>query len=91
MKVHLDCFPCFLKQVVIAARLGTEDELLREKIIKSVLPYIEKADTSRPPSHATTFIHRKVRDIFGFDPFKEIKTQYNKSALGLYDYLKDIV
>lgn len=91
MKVHLDCFPCFLRQSLIALRCGTRDSELQEKILKSVLEEVEKADTSRPPAYATTFIHRKIRQMLGKDPFAGIKSEYNQIALGLYPSLKKIV
>ncbi|MGB9715856.1 MAG: damage-control phosphatase ARMT1 family protein [Thermodesulfovibrionales bacterium] len=91
MKVHLDCFPCFLKQSIISIRLGTKDEILQEKILKSVLEEIQNADMSRPPAYTTTFIHRKIRNLLGKDPFREIKSEYNKVALSLYPSLKSIV
>jgi uncharacterized protein with ATP-grasp and redox domains len=91
MRVHLDCFPCFLRQSIIALRIGTKDELLRERILKSILPEIQIADISRPPAYATTFIHRKIRHMLGKDPFEELKSEYNKIALGLYPSLKTMV
>ncbi|OGW52825.1 MAG: hypothetical protein A2Y81_04165 [Nitrospirae bacterium RBG_13_43_8] len=91
MRVHLDCFPCFLRQSIIALRLGTKDELLRERILKSILPEIQIADISRPPAYTTTFIHRKIRQLLGKDPFEELKSEYNKIALGLYPSLKTMV
>ena len=91
MRVHLDCFPCFLRQSIIALRIGTKDELLRERILKSILPEIQIADISRPPAYATTFIHRKIRQMLGKDPFEELKSEYNKIALGLYPSLKKMV
>jgi uncharacterized protein with ATP-grasp and redox domains len=91
MKVHLDCFPCFLRQSIISLRLGTKDEALQKRILKNILPEIQNADLSRPPAYATTFIHRKIRHLLGRDPFKEIKSEYNKVALGLYPSLKIIV
>lgn len=88
MKVHLDCFPCFLKQSIIALRLGTKDETLQKTILKSVLDDIQESDTSKPPAYTTTFIHRKIRQMLGTDPFKEIKLEYNQIALKLYPTLK---
>ena len=67
---HLDCFPCFLRQSIIALRLGTRDAALQEKILKAVLHEVETADTSRPPAYTTTFIHRKIRRMLRSDPFK---------------------
>jgi uncharacterized protein with ATP-grasp and redox domains len=91
MRVHLDCFPCFLRQSIIALRLGTKDELLRERILKSILPEIQIADISRPPAYTATFIHRKIRQLLGKDPFEELKSEYNRIALGLYPSLKTMV
>ncbi len=91
MRVHLDCFPCFLRQSMIALRYGTKDVALQERILKAVLEDIERSDASRPPAYATTFIHRKIRKLLGQDPFKEIKTDYNQIALGLYPSLKKLV
>lgn len=91
MKVHLDCFPCFLKQALIALRLGTDEETVQEHILKSVLDDIKRSDTSKPPAYTTTFIHRTIRQLLGRDPFKDIKSEYNQIALGLYPSLKTII
>lgn len=91
MRVHLDCFPCFLKQALIALRLGTKDKTLQEKILKSILDDIKRADTSKPPAYTTTFIHKTIRNLLGRDPFKEIKSEYNQIALRLYPSLKTTI
>ncbi len=91
MRVRLDCFPCFLRQAVIALRLGTKDESLQKTILKSILEDIQRADTSKPPAFTTTFIHRKIRQMLGKDPFKDIKSEYNQIALKLYPSLKTTI
>ena len=91
MKVHLDCFPCFLRQSLIALRLSTNDESLHETVLKSVLADIENADTTKPPAYTTTFIHRRIRRMLGKDPFQAIKSEYNRKALALYPSLKKLV
>ncbi len=91
MHVHLDCFPCFIRQALIALRLGTKDETLQESILKSTLEFIKNADTSKPPAYTTTFIHSKIRQMLGKDPFNEIKSEYNQIALKLYPSLKNLV
>ena len=91
MRVHLDCFPCFLRQSIIALRLGTKDESLRETILKSTLDYIQNTDISKPPAYTTTFIHKKIRQMLGIDPFKDIKSEYNQIALRLYPSLKTTI
>ncbi|MEC4685522.1 MAG: ARMT1-like domain-containing protein [Nitrospirota bacterium] len=91
MKTYLDCFPCFLRQVVIALSQVSVDETLKVEILKETLEDIRETDTSKTPAHATTFIHRKIRELLGCDPFKEIKQRYNRIALGLYPSLKSLV
>jgi uncharacterized protein with ATP-grasp and redox domains len=91
MRVYLDCFPCFLRQSIIALRLGTSDRSLREAILKSTFEDILRADTSKPPAFTTTFIHRRIRQMLGSDPFKKIKSEYNQIALELYPSLKESV
>ncbi|WP_333654327.1 damage-control phosphatase ARMT1 family protein [Dissulfurispira sp.] len=88
MKTHLDCFPCFLRQTLIAVRLGTKDETLQAEVLKGVMDEIKATDMSMPPAYSTTFLHRKIRQLLGKDPFKEIKSEYNQIALGLYPELK---
>jgi len=91
MRTHLDCLPCFLRQSLIALRLGTEDTSLQETIVKTTLEYIQETDFSRPPAYTTTFIHRKIRQMLGRDPFKGIKSKYNNIALEMYPALKSII
>jgi len=91
MKTYLDCFPCFLRQVVIALSQVSVDETLKVDILKETLEDIRRADTSKTPAHTTTFIHRRVRRLLGCDPFKEIKQRYNRIALRLYPRLKSLV
>jgi damage-control phosphatase, subfamily I len=93
MLTQLECFPCFLRQTIIA--LGQtpqiQDARIRREILNDVLAIMLKADTGKPPAHTTTFIHRTIRDRLGLDPFKERKREYNTLALGLYHTLKSKV
>ncbi|MEK6581363.1 MAG: ARMT1-like domain-containing protein [Nitrospirota bacterium] len=91
MKVHLDCYPCFLNQTIIAVRLGTKDEAKRQYILERIAGAIGRVDTSKTPAHTTTFLHRDIRDLLGEDPFKNIKAEYNQIALNLYPALKKYV
>jgi uncharacterized protein with ATP-grasp and redox domains len=88
MKVHLDCFPCFVKQALIAGRLGAKDPALQAEVVRGVLDDMKATDMLKPPAYSTTFIHRKIRLILGKDPFKDIKSEYNQIALDLYPELK---
>jgi uncharacterized protein with ATP-grasp and redox domains len=75
MRVYPDCFPCFLRQSIIALRLWTKNESLQKAVLKSIFEIIQETDTSKPPAYTTTFIHRKIRQQLGKDPFKEIKSE----------------
>ena len=92
MKTEIECFPCFLRQTVIALKQldGLQDDL-RQEILHEVLSIIQKADMNKPPAYSTTFIHRTIRDRIGQDPFKKIKSDYNTIAMGLYPELKEKV
>lgn len=91
MKTHLDCFPCFVKQAVIAVRLCAEDERQQADVIKDAAKEICNADISKPPAYTTTFLHRKIRELLGKDPYEAIKSRYNLIALSLYPALKKLI
>ncbi len=88
MKVHPDCFPCFMRQCLIAIKQAGKNGVDENAVMKAALADIERADLEKSPAHATTSMHRTLRRMLGGDPFKAIKGQYNKIALELYDSLK---
>lgn len=85
------CYPCFLRQAVIALELGGVDEARTHRIFKALLRDIKAADPDKTPSHASSIIHRRIRKLIGADPFRGVKSRYNRIALGLYDQLKETV
>lgn len=101
MNTKLECIPCFFKQSIIALKLsGIYQEIEKNnhgadkifaEIITAVAEEAKKVDFSKPPAWTTTFIHKRIRDILKTDPFKGVKTEYNKIALSLYPQLKEIV
>jgi uncharacterized protein with ATP-grasp and redox domains len=89
MRTHIECFPCFVRQTIIALTQLTQDHAVHEEIMRDVLSVMRFSDTSKPPAYTTTFIHRMIRDRLGQDPFEKVKDMYNNLALGLYSGLKD--
>jgi uncharacterized protein with ATP-grasp and redox domains len=89
MRTTIECFPCFIRQTIIALSQSTEDPDTHEEIVREVLSVMQHADTSKPPAYTTTFIHRLIRGRLGQDPFEKVKDIYNNLALGLYPRLKD--
>ncbi len=90
-RVAPECFPCFLKQVIISLNQTGLESHEKIGIIKSILKDIQETDISESPAHSTTFMHRRIRQLLGTDPFKDIKKRYNQIGLSLYEELKEIV
>ncbi len=88
MQTRLDCFPCFIRQTIIALNQVPDSRHLHRQVINEVLSIMQQADTTRPPAYITTFIHRTIRARLGTDPFEKVKYEYNNIALGLYPELK---
>ncbi|MBI5639843.1 MAG: DUF89 family protein [Nitrospirae bacterium] len=89
MQTAIECFPCFLRQTIIALKqlYGMDDT--HGGIIRDILSIMQEADTSKPPAYTTTYIHRLIRDRLAQDPFRDIKHRYNAIALELYPALKE--
>lgn len=91
MRVSIECFPCFLKQVHIAMRQAGIEGDLQFEIMKEASTMLSSIDRTLTPAHFTTYMHRWIRQRISRDPFEQVKRQYNQVSLGLYDYLKDTV
>ncbi len=89
MKVHLDCFPCFLRQAVQSLDYINIDNSAKMDILRSVVDELKIIDINKPPAYATTFIYRKIRELSNSDPFRDIKYRYNEIAMKLYPGLKE--
>ncbi len=82
MKIYLDCVPCFTRQAIEAARMSTDDEKLREQIVRKVLRIASEIPFDRTPVHIGMHIHRIVRELTGDrDPYARLKKLYNDRAM----------
>lgn len=92
MKTYLDCYPCFLRQAVEAARLAGADDRQQREILGRVLDLLKEVSLSSVPPEIVRQVHRVVRDVTGVeDPYQEVKAQSTGEALALYPWLKTIV
>ncbi len=92
MKTYYDCIPCFTRQALDAARFATDDEKIHEIVLRKVLNSISNMNMNRTPPEMGAFIHRIVKEFSGNeDPYKEIKSKFNKIALALYPELVKIL
>ncbi len=92
MKSSLDCFPCFSRQALDAARLVSDDPGMHEKIIRQVCRLAAEMDMNQSPVVMGQAIHRLVRRIADCDdPYASIKSRYNQFALSLYPQVEERV
>jgi len=92
MKMFLDCYSCFVRQALEAARLGGGDERKQHAVLLRVLKVLQKVDLSSTPPEIGRVVHRIVRDELGIeDPYQCVKRQSTERALRLYPRLKSLV
>lgn len=90
MKTYLDCYPCFMRQALQAARFADIDEAGQKRILLSVMSALESMpDGASPPTMARE-IHRLVREIGGNpDPYRPAKVTSTEHALTWYPVLRE--
>ena len=92
MMTNLDCFPCFSRQALEAARMTTKDEGIHRKVLNSVLSILSNISIYSSPPEIALLIHQRVKAITGnLDPYKEAKKRQNELALKYEGILRDQV
>ena len=81
MKTYLDCYPCFLRQALCAARMAGADECQQKVVLDLVLDLLKQLEPSSMPPEIGDQVHRLVRQEVGDrDPYRAIKTCGKKSS-----------
>lgn len=92
MKTYLDCYPCFLKQALSAARRAGASEELQQEILLTAMNDLQSLPTGVTPPEMACKIHKSVRQKTNtLDPYKLAKDQATQEALALYPELKNKV
>ena len=92
MKTYLDCYPCFLRQALEAARIGGADEQRQRLVLDRALETLRLIEPWRTPPEIADQIHRIVRQTVGKDdPYRAAKETSTSHALALYPRLKTLV
>lgn len=92
MRTYLDCYPCFLRQALSAARRVGADEAQQHAIMGETLALLQTLPPGQSPPEIGYAVHRIVRERLGHsDPYREIKEQSTQAALALYPRLKALV
>jgi uncharacterized protein with ATP-grasp and redox domains len=92
MHIYLDCWPCFLRQALSAARrAGASPSLQREILEQTMIELRALADEATPPEMGER-IHRMVRERTQVaDPYLDVKQQATEQALTLLPRLRERV
>lgn len=92
MKIYLDCYPCFLRQALEAARMAGADEPGQRHLLEQVMNGLSEIPLEMTPPEIAAKIHRLVRHELGHkDPYREAKQNSTQQALALYPRLKVLV
>jgi uncharacterized protein with ATP-grasp and redox domains len=92
VRTYLDCYPCFLRQALDAARRAGADDVRQRAVLDRVLEALRQVEPAATPPEIGDRVHRVVRQVAGNgDPYREAKAASTRQALTLYPRLKALV
>ncbi len=92
MRTYFECFPCFVKQALRAARLFTDDQKVIKHIIDEIGILFPDISLDKTPPEIGEFIYGKIRENSGVeDPYENLKNQNTDEALQLVPFCKNII
>jgi uncharacterized protein with ATP-grasp and redox domains len=92
MKTYLDCYPCFLRQALDAARIAGADERQQKAVLDCVLELLMRMEPSSTPPEIGARVHGTVREQVGDeDPYRAVKEASTREALTLYPQMKALL
>ena len=92
MRTYLDCYPCFLRQALSAARQTGADDAQQHAVMGETLAMLQTLPLGKSPPEIAYAVHRIVRERMGHsDPYRDIKDHSTRAALALYPRLKALV
>jgi damage-control phosphatase, subfamily I len=92
MRTYLDCYPCFLRQALSAARFTDADESAQLQIVDATLELLREVPADANPPQIADKVHRVVRGVLDVeDPYRQAKESSTQAALSLYPWLSELV
>jgi len=92
MQTYLDCYACFLRQALAAARLVEASETQQKAVLDRVLDLLKRVDLASTPPEIGDRVHRIVRqEVESDDPYQVVKEASTDQALALYPRLKALL
>ena len=76
MKTYLDCYPCFLRQALEAARMNGASKPEQRAVLDQVMRILETVDLAATPPEIAHRVHRIVCAALQVgDPYRAIKAE----------------
>jgi uncharacterized protein with ATP-grasp and redox domains len=70
MRTYFDCYPCFLRQALSAARRAGATEYQQYDVLQNVLALLQTIQPAQNPPEIAHHVHRIVRETVGdSDPY----------------------
>ncbi len=89
MRVHAECYQCFIGQAIRSAKLHESDRYDLLKPVKNVVKVLQNIDIELPPPLISENVYGTIKKTLGIDdPYREIKKKYNDIALGYQEFMK---
>ncbi len=89
MKIHLDCLPCMLRQVLEASRMATNNEEILKIIMDRTIGFLNQYESYGSSPEMVGAIHKIVKEMTGAqDPYRAIKQRDIRIALRILPDLK---
>ncbi len=92
MHTYVDCYPCFLRQALTAARMAGASDAMEWQVVHHVLELVRDLPEGATPPELVDRVHRLVRESIGSgDPYAGAKASSTAAALDLYPRLTELV
>jgi len=92
MRTYLDCYPCFVRQALSAARMAGATDSEQWEILQQTFALLQDFELGATPPEIGTVIHRIVREDTGNgDPYAAVKATSTREALAMLPRLQTIV
>ena len=92
MKLHLDCYACFMRQTLQAARFVGADETIQRRALLRTMQLLAASPADATPPQMSESIHRAIREeTNSADNYLEVKRTSTEQAMAFYPRLKKMV
>lgn len=91
MRTYLDCYACFVRQALSAARMARADDAEQHAVVDRTLALLQALPAGTTPPETAHAVHRIVRERTGHaDPYRQAKAESTRAALDLYPRLASL-